>query len=175
LWLAESPKSAFELLRREAAAAGVTSSRLIPAPWFPDDSHLQIKSLCELFLDTPAYNAHQTAADALWAGVPILTLPGDKMVSRVALSMQLALGVPRSSVTIASSFRQYEDAAVQMGLDAHLRHAVRQQTERLRAGSALFDLQRSVAEVEALAAMMWELQAAGLPPGHLSVPRGGAG
>eukprot|EP00873_Tetraselmis_striata_P023871 jgi/Tetstr1/444135/TSEL_032033.t1 len=170
LWLPGSPRGAFELMRREAAAAGLSPQRLVEAPWFPEEEHLRVKSLCDLFLDTPAYNAHQTAGDALWAGIPMLTLPGEKMVARVGLSMQLALGLPRSSPTIARSYAEYEDTAVRLARSPGELRPLRAQLESLRAGSVLFNLTRSVRMVEQLAALMWQHHQAGRPPEHIRLP-----
>jgi len=129
-----------------------------------------IQSLCDLFLDTPAYNAHQTAGDALWAGIPMLTLPGEKMVSRVGLSMQLALGLSPSNTTIAHSFAGYEDTAVRLASSPEELRALRAEVEALRPGSILFNLTRSTRMLEELYLRMWARHESGLPPDHIRLP-----
>jgi len=97
-------------LRLEAKAAGVVSdSRLLFYDLFPLESHLQIKGLADLFLDTAPFNAHSTAVDALWAKVPLVTLPLDTMASRVAYSLLDATFDEADGVV--QSMKGYEDTA----------------------------------------------------------------
>ena len=94
LWLSKPSSIAIENLQKEARSRGVDSSRLIFAVRTPDrKGHLSRLRLANLFLDTPNYNAHATAADALWAGLPVLTLLGNTFAGRVAASQLNALGL----------------------------------------------------------------------------------
>src|SRR6185436_8043295 len=94
LWLLESNPWAGENLRREARMRGVDPERLVFAPPLPMDRHLGRLAAADLFLDTTPYNAHTTASDALWVGLPVLTAPGDTFASRVAGSLLTAVGLP---------------------------------------------------------------------------------
>ena len=92
LWLLEG--SAADTLRREARARGVEADRLIFAPPIRQDAHLARLGLADIVLDTLPYNAHTTASDALWAGVPIMTCRGKAFAGRVAASLLAAIGLP---------------------------------------------------------------------------------
>jgi len=111
LWLLQEPKDAADNLCRAARAKGVACSRLIFTPKVPITHHLQIKANAGLFLDTVLYNAHSTAADALWAGIPVLTLAREKMASRVGASLALSLGLPQ---LVARTLGEYEELAVRL-------------------------------------------------------------
>ena len=94
LWLSEVNPTAQANLRREAERCGVPAQRLIFAPRMPDVAdHLARQRQADLFLDTLPYNAHTTACDALWAGVPIVTCLGTTFVGRVAASLLKAVGL----------------------------------------------------------------------------------
>lgn len=111
LWLLRMPAAAAGPLRREAAARGVDPKRLVfGEPQSPDD-HLARCALADAFLDSLHYNAHTTATDALWAGLPIVTLPGGQMQGRVAAGLALAAGVPE---LVVSSMEEYVDLAVRL-------------------------------------------------------------
>ena len=94
LWL-KQPAEAAANLRAAASAHGVDPARLVFAPHAAADDHLARHALADLFLDTLPYNAHATASDALWAGLPVLTHPGDTFTSRVAASLVTAAGLPQ--------------------------------------------------------------------------------
>src|SRR5262249_35428042 len=94
LWLSTGNATAPINLRREAEKRGVAGERLVFAPKVArNEDHLARVGLADLFLDTLHYNAHATAADALWAGVPVLTCPGTTFASRVAGSLVSAIGL----------------------------------------------------------------------------------
>ena len=112
LWLLKMPAAAAANLRAEAAARGVAPERVVFGEPLPHELHLRRCARADLFLDSLQYGAHTTAADALWAGVPVLTLPGRAAAGRVAASLALAAGLPRS--ILAGSLREYEDTAVRL-------------------------------------------------------------
>ena len=87
LWLLEDNAIAAANLKREAEARGVAPERLIFAPRTKPDQHLARHRLADLFLDTLPYNAHTTASDALWMGLPLVTCPGSTFPGRVAASL----------------------------------------------------------------------------------------
>jgi predicted O-linked N-acetylglucosamine transferase (SPINDLY family) len=94
LWLLQDTPEAAANLRREAEQRGVDPHRLIFADRLPNDEHLARHALADLFLDTWPYNAHTTASDALWAGLPLLTLQGNTFPGRVASSLLRNLQLP---------------------------------------------------------------------------------
>src|SRR5262245_6116648 len=94
LWLLKSNQEMEDNLRREAAALGVNPDRLVFAPRLPQGKHLARHRMADLFLDTLPYNAHTTASDALWSGLPVLTCAGLSFASRVAGSLLHAVGLP---------------------------------------------------------------------------------
>ena len=109
LWLLDD--SANAALRREAKARGIDPARLIFAPKLEHDAHLGRLSLADLVLDTLPYNAHTTASDALWAGVPLVTVAGESFAGRVAASLLTAIGLPE---LIAPDLESYETLALSL-------------------------------------------------------------
>ena len=85
LWLASASSEIEENLKREA---GNLSDRLRWLAWLPKEEHLGAKGLCNVFLDTANYGAHMTAGDALWAGVPIISMPG-RTLSAISVAMRM--------------------------------------------------------------------------------------
>src|SRR5262249_35296621 len=94
LWLFEGNSTVTRNLRNEAKARGVAPERLVFAPPAPLDEHLARHARADLFLDTLPHNAHTTASDALWAGLPLLTCAGKSFAARVAASLLNAVGLP---------------------------------------------------------------------------------
>jgi predicted O-linked N-acetylglucosamine transferase (SPINDLY family) len=111
LWLLSTNKIAEENLRREAEARGIKSERLIFADRLPKDEHLARLRFADLTLDTRIYNGHTTTSDALWAGVPVITLQGSHFASRVSSSVLSAIGLPE---VVTHSLEEYEALAVQL-------------------------------------------------------------
>ena len=104
LWLLDSGEEMRRNLQRFAAGQGVAAERLIFAPKLANPEHLARYRLADLFLDTAPYGAHTTASDALWMGVPVLTLSGRSFASRVCGSLVRAAGVPELVCTDAARF-----------------------------------------------------------------------
>ena len=125
LWLSEANATAQANLRREAEQSGVEAQRLIFAPRLPDVAdHLARQRQADLFLDTLPYNAHTTACDALWAGVPLLTCLGTTFVGRVAASLLKAIGLDE---LITHSLDDYEALALKLAHDPAALAALREQ------------------------------------------------
>ncbi|MGE3336090.1 MAG: tetratricopeptide repeat protein [Rhodospirillaceae bacterium] len=122
LWLAVRDETAQRNLRAEAERRGVDPARLVFAPHAPMDQHLGRHALADLFLDTAPFGAHSTAADALQAGLPVLTRPGETFAGRVAASLVTSLGMPE---LIAADWTDYENKALEIAQDekraAHLK------------------------------------------------------
>ena len=166
LWLyADIPESC-EHLRNEACRAGIETGRLIFASRVSREQHLARFRLADVFLDTFLCNAHTTCIEALNAGVPVLTRPGETVVSRVAASLLLAHGVPEMTV---NTRQKYVDAACRLAKDSLWLDRVRQRT-RNRSGSGLFCTERRVREIETAYEMMWARLEAGLLPADFDVP-----
>ncbi|GAB2785986.1 tetratricopeptide repeat protein [Dyella kyungheensis] len=135
LWLQASGRVA-ERLQHAALDAGIAPERLVFMDKLPHEIYLARYRLADLFLDTEYYNAHTTATDALWAGCPVLTRPGDTFATRVAGSLNHHLGMPEMNV---DSDEAFVAAAIRYGLDAELRKATRAKLMHLRTRSSVFD------------------------------------
>jgi len=137
LWLLAGPPGADDQLRKAAHAAGVDPARLVFAGRVAHAQHLARYRHAALFLDTNPYNAHTTASDALWAGCPVLTQPGATFASRVAGSLNLALGMDEFN---AASDQAYVDMAISLGGNPHRLAAARERLDKARLGAPLFDM-----------------------------------
>lgn len=167
LWLSAQSESVMRNLRQRAAAGGVEAARLIVAPRMPArEDHLARLRLADLFLDTFPYNAHATASDALWAGVPVLTCMGASFASRVAGSLLNAIAMPQ---LITHTLADYESTAIALARDPAALSALRQQLDRNRSTTALFDTARQARGIEAAYSAMLEHYWSGLPPDTIDV------
>jgi predicted O-linked N-acetylglucosamine transferase (SPINDLY family) len=167
LWLTSLNPSATSNLRREAKARGVAPERLVFAPREPEtEDHLARLRLADLFLDTLPYNAHATACDALWAGLPVLTCLGNTFAGRVAASVLHAIGLPE---LVTSSLAEYEELALALARDPERLAAIRAKLMRNRDTEPLFDTARFTRDLETAYTMMWERTQRGEPPKSFSV------
>jgi len=166
LWLLEANETATANLRREAEARGVAAARLVFAPRLRPDEHLARHALADLFLDTLPYNAHTTASDALWAGLPLVTCPGEAFPGRVAASLLRAAGLPE---LIAPDMAAYEALALGLARDRSMLAAIRRKLVAARATCALFDTDRMRRHLEAAYTRMWERQQRGEKPAAFAV------
>jgi predicted O-linked N-acetylglucosamine transferase (SPINDLY family) len=153
LWLLETNGLVKGNLRSEAGKRGVDSARLIFAPVVPPAEHLGRHQHADLFLDTLPCNAHTTASDALWAGLPVLTCSGDTFAGRVAGSLLMAIGMPE---LVTGSLEEYEQTALALARDPQRLIALRQKLEEKRDTSSLFDLAQLTGNIEAAYARMWQ-------------------
>ena len=167
LWISGTNPLAEENLRREAAARGVAPARLVFSERMVRlEDHLARHRLADLFLDTFHYNAHATANHALWAGLPVLTCPGETFASRVGASLLNAVGLPE---LIAGSHQEYEALALDLATDPEKLRALRDRLAGQRLSSPLFDTPRFVRHLEEGYTQIWERQRAGLPPADIRV------
>jgi predicted O-linked N-acetylglucosamine transferase (SPINDLY family) len=164
LWLLNWNKDAPAALRREAQARGVDPQRIVFADAVHQREHLDRIGCADLFLDTWPCNAHTTASDALWAGVPIVTYTGRTFASRVAGSLLHAVGVPELA---CDSVARYESLVLELAHDRARLAALRARVQEARLHSALFDGAGLAKGIEHLYERMWERALAGLPPEHL--------
>jgi predicted O-linked N-acetylglucosamine transferase (SPINDLY family) len=169
LWLLEPNDLVQRNLRREAEQRGLSSDRLIFAPLLPLPDHLARHRHADLFLDTLPCNAHTTASDALWAGLPVLTCAGATFAGRVAGSLLAAIGLPE---LIAHSLADYERRALTLARDPGRLRELRGILARSRDIAGPFDLPGSTRHIEAAYARMWETWCAGHPPVPFAVPHG---
>ena len=170
LWLLQDNSYAKENLRKEAAARGIDPARLVFAPRLEPEDHLARHRLADLFLDTLPYNAHTTASDALWAGLPLLTCRGASFAGRVATSLLHAVGLPELAT---SDLGAYEALALRLATDASLLRGFRHRLEQNRATCPLFDTDRFRRHIESAYTTMWELQRRGESPRSFSVDPSG--
>jgi protein O-GlcNAc transferase len=167
LWLKFLNPAAMSNLWREAEARGVASERLVFAPRMAVSAdHLARLRLGDLFLDTRPYNAHATAADALWAGLPVLTCPGNTFAARVAASLLHAIGLPE---LVTGSLEQYEAMAVALARNPDRLAVIRAKLAANRDRAALFDTTGHTRHLEAAYQIAWERHQKGLPPAAFSV------
>ncbi|MSP94584.1 MAG: glycosyltransferase family 41 protein [Alphaproteobacteria bacterium] len=167
LWLPQNNEAAMRNLGREAEARGIAATRLIFAPFAPNaEDHLARLGLADLFLDTLPYNAHTTACDALWAGLPVLTCLGNTFAGRVAGSVLYAAGLPE---LVMQSPEDYEALALRLARDPEALATLRAKLAANRGQCPLFDTERSTRALEAAFAEMWRRQREGESPAHFAV------
>ena len=149
LWLLSGPGRADARLREAAHAQGIDPARLVFMPRQPHPAYMARLQRADLFLDTNPYNAHTTASDALWAGCPVLTRPGDTFASRVAGSLNHHLGLDEMNVADDESFVA---TAIALSGDPPRLAALRERLARQRASSGLFDMDGFARDFATLAA-----------------------
>jgi predicted O-linked N-acetylglucosamine transferase (SPINDLY family) len=153
LWLFENNETAAQNLRKEAKKRGLDAERLVFAPNMELSEHLARHKLADLFIDTLPYNAHTTASDALWAGLPVLTCKGESFASRVAASLLNAIDMPE---LITSSHKEYEQLAIALGNDPQRVQAMKQKLENNKLTTPLFDSCLFTRNIENLYEQMWD-------------------
>lgn len=166
LWLFEDNPIAVTNLRREATLREVDAERLIFAKRMDLPDHLARHRAADLFLDTWPCNAHTTASDALWAGLPVLTCAGESFASRVAASLLTAIGLPE---LITTTPEEYEEFAIRLGSDPGYIEGIRRRVHQNRLTTALFDTERYVRRLESAYRAIYERYQARLPPEHVDV------
>lgn len=166
LWLFEANTTASQNLRQEAERRGVAPKRLVFAKHAPLPEHLARYPLADLFLDTFPYNAHTTASDALWAGLPVLTQMGQSFAARVAASLLSAIGLPE---LITDTPQAYEARALELAMDPAQLQALKAKLRANRLTTPLFDTPRFARHLENAYQQMVERYWSGLAPDHLAV------
>jgi predicted O-linked N-acetylglucosamine transferase (SPINDLY family) len=159
LWLLGDNATAATNLRKAAEAHGVDSRRLIFAPHIPVAQHLARLRAADLFIDTLPYNAHTTASDALWAGVPVLTRCGESFAARVAASLLINIGLQE---LITTTEAQYEEMAVRLARQPSLLAEVKSKLLKNRRTSPLFDTKRFCRHIEDAYTQMYSRFCAGM-------------
>jgi predicted O-linked N-acetylglucosamine transferase (SPINDLY family) len=168
LWLLEDNPTASGNLRKEALRRGISAERLIFAKSLPLAEHLARHRLADLFLDTFPYNAHTTASDALWAGLPVLTRMGESFASRVAASLLRAVDVPE---LITATEAEYEELAVDLARDRERLQGLGRKLQENRLRAPLFDSRAYTRHLEAAYSAIYDRHQAGLPPEPIHIAR----
>jgi protein O-GlcNAc transferase len=173
LWLRSPSAEMLANLRRAAVAHGVAQERLVFADRPEKPVHLQRLSLADIALDTWTYNGHTTTSDALWAGVPVITLEGSHYASRVSASVLRAIGLPE---LIAATPEGYRALALRYGRDASARAALKARLAANRKTMPLFDTARFTRNLEAGYRAIWRRHVRGTKPASIRLvePTGAA-
>ena len=164
LWLLADNPSAKKNLLQEAQTRGLDPKRLIFADRMPLPEHLARHRQVDLFLDTWPYNAHTTASDALWVGIPVLTLLGKSFASRVAASLLNAIGLPE---LITKTQEEYESLAIKLAHNPHLLMLIKEKLHANRLIAPLFDTPLFTKHLELAYTKMHEQHHAKLTPDNL--------
>jgi predicted O-linked N-acetylglucosamine transferase (SPINDLY family) len=167
LWLLTGTETSNEKLASYAEARGIARERLVFAGKMPSADHLARYALADLFLDTVPYGAHTTASDALWMGVPVLTLTGRSFASRVCGSLVRAAGLPETLVCETPD--AYISRAIALANAPHEIEALKAQLAAARESCALFDVDSLIDHLDTLfRGMVEEYQAGRLPQPNLA-------
>ncbi len=167
LWLLRDNIWAEANLKREAEARGIDPARLVFADRAALPEHLARHAVADLFLDSFNCNAHTTASDALWAGLPLLTRLGDSFASRVAASLLQAVGLPELAV---ETVEDYVETAIAIAQDPVRIAALKAKLAANRATAPLFDTDRLTRQIETAFDMAHERRMANQRPDHFDVP-----
>lgn len=161
LWLLSDREVVNNRLREAASSLGVDAARLIFAERKPNHEHLQRYRLADLFLDTFPYGAHTTASDALWMGIPVITLAGHGFASRVCGSLATAAGLPE---LVAATPEEYVLTAIEIGSDRGRIDQLKQKLADQKNSCVLFDMPLLVRSLDQLYRQMWQEYLAGELP-----------
>jgi predicted O-linked N-acetylglucosamine transferase (SPINDLY family) len=166
LWLLSDNEGAQRNLRKEAQRRGIDPFRLKFAGRLPLDEHLARQRLADLFLDTLPCNAHTTASDALWAGLPVLTCLGETFAGRVAASLLNAVGLPELITTTPET---YERMAIELATHPERLAVIKHKLAENRLTAPLFDTKLFTKHIEAAYTAMHARDQTGLAPNHILV------
>ena len=166
LWLRTDDRTVVDNLRAEAQRRGVDGNRLIFAQRTSMPQHLARHRNAHLFLDSQPYNAHTTASDALWAGLPVLTSPGEGFASRVAASLLRAADLPE---LVASNLDDYREIAVALASDPPRLASLKERLLRAHRGAPLFDTRKLATDLEKAYQTIQARHQLGLVTAHLDI------
>lgn len=171
LWLFQGSDASRDNLQAHARSRGIDPGRLVWAERMPLPEHLARHAHADLFLDTPRYNAHTTCSDALWAGLPVLTVAGDTFASRVGASLLAAVDLPE---LVAPDLAGYEALALQLAGAPRQLADLRARLASNRTRCTLFDTARFTRGLENAYAAIQARHAKGLLPAHMRIAEDGA-
>ena len=168
LWLSRIGATALGHLREQAVKHGIAAERIVIAQRMELlEDHLRRHCHADLFLDTFYYNAHTTASDALWSGLPIVTCMGKTFASRVTASLLTAMDMPE---LITHSHEEYESLALKLATQPDILRTIRRKLASSIRTQPLFDTQLFTRHIESAFRIMHERHHAGLPPDYLVIP-----
>ena len=166
LWLFQDNSWAVKNLKKEAEKLGIAPDRLVFAERLPLPEHLARHRQADLFLDTFPYNAHTTTSDALWTGLPVLTLMGQSFASRVAASLLNAVGLPE---LITNTQEEYESLAIDLAMNPQSIADLKLKLARNRLTTSLFDTPLFAKNLETAYIKMMERYQADLKPDNITI------
>jgi len=166
LWLLTDSSVTTDNIKKEFSKRGIDPKRLVFADKVGSYDHLARHYLADLFLDTWPCNAHTTASDALWMGLPLVTLIGHSFAGRVAASLLNTIGLPE---LITNTQEQYEELAIQLAQNPQILQDIKRKLDENRMTSPLFDTHRFTKNLENAYIKMYERYRADLDPVHLYV------
>ena len=166
LWLLEDNALAKANLMKEAQLRGLSEDRLVFAGRLELSEHLARHRQADLFIDTIPCNAHTTASDALWVGLPVLTQLGKSFAGRVAASLLNAIGMPE---LITNNQEEYEALAIDLAKNPEKLRALKEKLAKNRLTTPLFNTQLITKQIESAYRQMYERYQAGMPPGNLEI------
>jgi predicted O-linked N-acetylglucosamine transferase (SPINDLY family) len=166
LWLLEGNPQSTDNLRLHGKSRGIDEHRLVFAPRMDQTEHLARQANADLFLDTLPCNAHTTASDALWAGLPLITCVGNTFAGRVAASLLHAVNLPE---LITYSIADYEALALTLARDKLRLSAIRDTLLRNRTTTSLFNTRQYAMDLESIYSRMAVRYRSGLTPSHLTI------
>jgi len=166
LWLLSDNQETKANIQREASARNIDPQRLIFAKLIPHAEHLARHAVADLFLDTVPCNAHTTASDALWAGLPLLTCMAESFSGRVAASLLHAIGLPE---LVTTTLQDYERLAVDLALQPEKLAGLKDKIARNRLTAPLFNTALFTEHLEAAYVAMLERYRTGAKPGHIQI------
>jgi len=166
LWLLEDNSHAVVNLKKEAQIRGISPSRLVFAKRIDVTEHLARQKVADLFLDTLPYNAHTTASDALWAGLPLLTCKGNSFAGRVAASLLEALDVAE---LVTATQDEYEAKAIDLGNNPIKIKFIKDKIILNKLTKPLFNTKQFTQHIEAAYLEMYKRFQNNLPLNHIYV------
>jgi len=166
LWLFEDNPAVTKNLLKEAIKRSVDPNRLVFAKPMPHAEHLARHRLADVFLDTLPYNAHTTASDALWVGVPVLTIQGKSFAARVAASLLTSIGIPE---LITHSKEEYCSLAIELASNPQRLAAIKAKLTQNRFTTPLFDTKLFTGHIESAYQAAYDRYHSGLPADHIYV------
>ena len=166
LWLLEDNHIASSNLRKEAEIRGLSSARLIFAKRMDMPTHLARHKLADLFLDTLPCNAHTTASDSLWTGLPVLTCVGETFASRVAASLLFSIGLPE---LVTETLSEYESLAIELAKNPVKLKKIKDKLEKNRLITPLFNSSLFTKHIEQAYKNIYDRYQNDLPKEHIYI------
>jgi predicted O-linked N-acetylglucosamine transferase (SPINDLY family) len=165
LWLLEDNPVNKKNIQKEAKRRGISEDRIIFANRIDNSEHLARHQLADLFLDTLPYNAHTTASDALWSGLPVLTCKGDTFQGKVASSLLNAIGLPE---LITNSLHEYQKLAIKIANDNNISDIKNKLNNNIKS-TALFNTKNFTKYMEEAYIKIYEQNKKGLKPENIFI------